>query len=225
MLQIRKMRLPTRAEYDQLADTVKENNSVMHWKGIFSWCQDALRNYPASRALRGYFSARYWYYNSASSRDAYLGFRPAFEILDSDTMPSDDATVRVGTLYMDGQPVKIPQNPVWNGDIPDYIPDAKLELRETLDDADYQVRAIKVGSILIADRVLLKNITWFSAKEAHVYEPGKDLCTWSVPVMKQVEVQANSIEEALAIAARKAEHIGATLIHQTPEEYMTYLKS
>lgn len=225
MCQILKMRLPTCAEYNLLADTVKEDNGVMHWKGIYSWCQDADPNGPSNRAVRGYLSARFWSNDSATTRNALVGFRPAFEIQDSDPMLSDGAIITVGTLYMNGQPVKVPQNPVWNGDVPNYIPDTKLELREVLDDADYQVRAIKVGSILIADRVLVKNINWSSAPDACVCHAESGFRTWNVPVVKTVEVQANSIEEALTIAARKAEHIGATLMYQTPEEYLAYLNS
>lgn len=225
MCQILKMRLPTCAEYNLLADTVKEDNGVMHWKGIYSWCQDADPNGPSNRTVRGYYSARAWYLYNASTRYVTVGFRPAFEILDPDPMLSDGTIVTVGTLYMDGQPVRTPQNPTCRGDIPDYIPGAELELREALDDADYQVRAIKVGSILIADRVLLKNIDWFSAAGVCVCQAESGFRTWNVPVVKTVEVQANSIEEALTIAARKAEHIGATLMYQTPEEYLAYLNS
>ena len=61
---------------------------------------------------------------------------------------------------MDGKPVKVPQNPTRNGDVLDYIPGAKLEFRKAMNDAAYQVRAIKVGDVLIADRVLLRSISW-----------------------------------------------------------------
>ena len=61
---------------------------------------------------------------------------------------------------MDDQPVKVPVNPTEDGDIPDYIPGAKLKLGAPIQDAAYQVQAIKVGNVLIADRVLLKNISW-----------------------------------------------------------------
>lgn len=225
MCQILKMRLPTCTEYNLLADTAKEDNGVMHWKGIYSWCQDADPNGPSNRAVRGYLSARFWSNDSATTRNALVGFRPAFEIQDSDPMLSDGAIITVGTLYMDGHPVRTPQNPTCRGDIPDYIPGAELELREALDDADYQVRAIKVGSILIADRVLLKNIDCFSAAGVCVCQAESGFRTWDVPVVRTIEVQANSVEEALAIAARKAEHIGATLMYQTPEEYLAYLNS
>ena len=95
-----------------------------------------------------------------SYRSVGVGFRPAVEILNPGILGPDGAAIMIGTLYMDDKPVKIPQNPIWNGDIPDYIPGAKLELGAPVQDAAYQVQAIKVGNILIADRVLIKNVSW-----------------------------------------------------------------
>ena len=164
-LRLGKMRFPTCAEYDSLADTAKEANGIMHWKGIYSWCQDVKPGWPSTHAVRGYLSARYWLNYNATSRSAHVGFRPVFEILNSDTLPPDGTIVTVGTLYMAGEPVKVPLNPTWDGDIPDYTPDSKLELREALGDPAYQVNAIRVGDILIVDRVLLKNISWQDLRE------------------------------------------------------------
>ena len=155
MCQILKMRLPTCTEYNLLADTVKEDNGVMHWKGIYSWCQDADPNLASKRAVRGYLSARFWSNDSATTRNALVGFRPAFEVLHPDPLTPDGTIITVGTLYMDGKPVKVPQNPTQNGDVSDYIPGAKLEMREALDDPSYQVKAIKADDVLVADRVLL----------------------------------------------------------------------
>ena len=84
MCQILKMRLPTCTEYNLLADTVKEDNGVMHWKGIYSWCQDADPNGPSNRAVRGYHSARRWDCSLASFRYVSVGFRPALEPLGSE---------------------------------------------------------------------------------------------------------------------------------------------
>ena len=61
---------------------------------------------------------------------------------------------------MDGKPVRVSTNPTKDGAIPDYIPGTKLELGAPIQDAAYQVQAIKVGNILIADRVLIKNVSW-----------------------------------------------------------------
>lgn len=160
MLQIKKMRMPTCAEYSLLADVAKEDNDIMHWEDVFSWCQDVDRKYPSYRAVRGYLLARFWHGSTASDRSANVGFRPAMDILTADTLGNDGTIVTAGTLYMSGLPVKVPQNPVWKGDIPDYAPHAKLELREALDDPAYQMKVIRVGNVLIADRVLLKNISW-----------------------------------------------------------------
>ena len=160
-----KMRLPTCEEYDLLATTAKENNDTMHWNDMFSWCQDVSPedvspDWASLRAVRGWVSAHHWGCGTTTNRNAHVGFRPAFEILNPDSLTPDGATIMIGTLYMDDKPVKVPQNPVFHGDIPDYIPGAKLEMREPLDDPSYQVRAIKAGNVLISDRVLLKNISW-----------------------------------------------------------------
>lgn len=154
------MRLPTREEWDRFAAIVNGNNDAMHWKDMFSWFQDAGSELASNRAVRGCYSARHWSYHDATYRDVYVGFRPAIEILNSDILGPDGTTIMVGTLYMDDQPVKVPQEPTWDGDIPDYTPGAKLELGAPIQNAAYQVQAIKVGNVLIADRVLLKNISW-----------------------------------------------------------------
>ena len=176
MLQIKKMRLPTCEEYDLLATTAKEDNDTMHWSYMLSWCQDVDPGSTSHRAVRGWVSARYWNNDNATYRYVDVGFRPVVEILNPDILGPDGATIMIGTLYMDDKPVKVPQNPVFNGDIPDYIPGAKLELREALDDPSYQVKAIKVGDVLVADRVLLKNLSWddlMSSIAAKISERGQ----------------------------------------------------
>ncbi len=85
---------------------------------------------------------------------------------------------------MDSKPVKVPQSPTRNGDIPDYIPGAKLEMREALDDPSYQVQAIKAGDVLIADRVLLKNISWDDIAET--IETAEPITTRVSSVLEQL---------------------------------------
>ena len=155
------MRLPTCEEWDRLVDVTGGADSLMHWSKVYSWCQNTDSDWVSTHAVLGYHSAqgRFRNYYNAAHRDEVVGFRPTVEIQNPDILGPDGATVMIGTLYMDGQPVKVPQNPVWDGDIPDYIPGAKLELSAPIQNAAYQVRAIKVGNILIADRVLLKNIS------------------------------------------------------------------
>ena len=160
MLRINKMRLPTCEEYDLLATTTKEDNDTMHWSHMYSWCQDEYPGSMSTRAVRGWVSARCWGSNGATNRNVDVGFRPTFEVLHPDPLTPDGTIITVGTLYMDGKPVRVPQNPTRDGDIPNYIPGASLEMREALDDPDYQVQAIKAGDVLIVDRILLKNISW-----------------------------------------------------------------
>ena len=160
MLRINKMRLPTCEEYDLLATTTKEDNDTMHWSYMYSWCQDEDQDSMLKRAVRGYLSARYWNGDNATNRNVHVGFRPAFEVLHPDPLTPDGTIITVGTLYMDGKPVRVSKDPTKDGTVPDYIPGASLEMREALDDPDYQVQAIKAGDVLIVDRVLLKNISW-----------------------------------------------------------------
>lgn len=166
MIQITKMRLPTCEEWDRLVGVTAGDNSLMHWHHVFSWCLDvseAFSSMPASaRAVRGWTSAREWAYFHRSAHNTLVGFRPAFEFSGGDGLTDGDYTV-VGNLCMNGKPIKVPGAPFKGGDIPDYIPEATLDLRHVLDAPDYKVWAIKVGDVLIADRVLLGNISWMEA--------------------------------------------------------------
>ena len=160
-----KMRIPTTEEWDKFMDVVCEDNSRSHWENILSWVNDSdfEKKYLSYRAFRGCPSARHWLWDTASRRCEYVGFRPAFDILETDTLVSglrDGDIVTIGTLYMRGKPVKVPQAPTYDGDISNYILGAKLEMREALTDPAYQVTAIRVGNVLIADRCLVRNISY-----------------------------------------------------------------
>lgn len=162
-------RFPTTEEWDNMMDIVHEDNSIAHWEDIFSWvCDlDFEQAHPLHRAVRGYVSARYWRNDYAAYQGVSIGFRPAFDVLGSKTLsscPKDGERIVIGTLYMNGKPVKVPQNPVWAGDIADYVPGAALTFEPALNDSDYAVTAIKVGDVYIADRVLLKTISYRDIK-------------------------------------------------------------
>ena len=160
------MRIPTDQEWDLLMDVTHEDDVLSHWKKMYSWVNDKENRYgiPASaRAVRGYGSARFWSYRNATYQNVTVGFRPAVDLepgaLSSDIR--DGESVVIGTLYMDGKPVRVPQKPTWDGDIMDYTPNAKLELRPALEDPAYQVTAIMVDvGVAVADRNLLKCISY-----------------------------------------------------------------
>lgn len=167
-------RIPTTKEWDHLMDITHENNNIVHWKNILSWVhdQDLEREIPSHHMHRGYYSAYYWHHNSASYRGALIGFRPAFDGLTPDALaPNKNGVTVIGTLYMGGKPVKVPQDPTCSGDIQDYIPGTMLDFGPALEDPAYQVTAIKVGNVFISDRALLKNISYEDIDNALAQKP------------------------------------------------------
>lgn len=150
--------LPTSSDWDRLVDVTHGNDFIMHWRDVLSWCRDSETNSAFCRTIRGYSSARYGE-EFGKHRDSLVGFRPAVRLPSPGTSP-DGALITIGTLYMNGKPIRVPTNPTWSGNIISYVPNVKLELRAPIQNAAYQVKAIKVGNLLIADRVMLKNISW-----------------------------------------------------------------
>ena len=76
--------IPKSNEWDAILDKAnqdwKDNTSgyIKNWSGKYSFGQDNYAN--AYRAYRGYFSARFWGWSSASTRHPDLGFRPVLEL-------------------------------------------------------------------------------------------------------------------------------------------------
>lgn len=99
-------RLPSCQEWNTLMDVVGKSRDAAHWAGAFSWGQDADPCFPPNRVILGCYTPRYFSSRNTSYQHKVLGFRPVFDALDH-AVP-DGAVVRIGTLYMDGQPVKIP---------------------------------------------------------------------------------------------------------------------
>ena len=158
-MQITKMRIPTASEWIQLLEVTDGDDTIMHWREMFSFGRNENPDFGTDRAILGYYEPDYYRCPYTGSDNVNVGFRPAFEAQSFNDLP-DGAIVVAGSLFMNGLPLRVPTNPVWNGDIPEFIPDAKLELRPALDGPAYQVRAIKAGNVLIADRVLVASITW-----------------------------------------------------------------
>ena len=70
-------------------DLNSTHNQFWNWYYVYSWCQETYSGNSSSRALRGFFSARYWSYNSATYQGAIVGFRPVLEVLNTDPLISD----------------------------------------------------------------------------------------------------------------------------------------
>lgn len=155
-----KVRMPTCEEWDRLADIVHEDDTAMHWKRMYSWCINKNKKYSSCRVVRGYDSPRFQNAKKTVNFSIDLGFRPAFVPLIPNST-ENGKIVRIATLYMDGNPVLVPLYTEWDGDTKKYREGAKLKFREPLlDNFQYQIRAIKVDGVYIADRNLLCSISW-----------------------------------------------------------------
>ena len=85
---------PQSNEWDAILDKAnqdwKDNTSgyIKNWSDKYSFGQD---NYADAsfRAVRGYYSARYWNDNGAARSYPSVGFRPVLEILNTDPLISD----------------------------------------------------------------------------------------------------------------------------------------
>jgi hypothetical protein len=70
-------------------DLNSPHNQFWNWYYVYSWCQETYASDASFRALRGYSSARFWYYDSASLVHPICGFRPVLEVLNTDPLISD----------------------------------------------------------------------------------------------------------------------------------------
>lgn len=149
-------------EWDDLLNDLGEANGLLHWEEMFFWGQESSQKYAAYRAYRGYSSARSWGNYSASFRYVFIGFRPVLEPL-APEMPQPDQdghVIQMGSLYMNEEALFNPKNPIRGGDIPDYIVDAALRIGDSDQNPAKQIQWVQWRKILVADRVLLKRVSW-----------------------------------------------------------------
>ena len=90
--------VPQSNEWDTMLN--KDSGYIQNWNGMFSWGQDVSSGGASYRAVRGYSSARYWNYRSATLSNPIVGFRPVLEVLNSDTLGSGG--LKVVTLDLGG---------------------------------------------------------------------------------------------------------------------------
>ena len=71
-------------EWDRLMSEYNEDNEILHFDDMYSWCQETDCDYSSTRSVRGYYSARDYSYYSATGTTAYIGWRPALEKLNTE---------------------------------------------------------------------------------------------------------------------------------------------
>lgn len=166
--QVPSLRIPFIREWDKLMELTSEDN-IIHWDGMSSWVHDDRPGIgeTSTHEARGFMPADRRSYPDRATQYQNVGFRP---VVDFAEVPVDAKTgdvVVMGTLYMDGNPVRVPENPKIGGDILGFTPGAKLKMGPMLDDPAYQMKGILLGdSVLVADRVMLKNISYEDILEA-----------------------------------------------------------
>ena len=91
--------VPQSNEWDTMLN--KNSGYVKNWSEMSSSGQDTPGNATASyRAVRGYYSARFWFSSNATYSDPGVGFRPVLEVLNPDTLGS--VGLKVVTLDLNG---------------------------------------------------------------------------------------------------------------------------
>ena len=78
---------PQSNEWDTMLN--KDSGYIQNWNEMYSWGQDTVSFDASGCAVRGYGSARRWYYYYASYSFPFVGFRPVLEVLNPGTMGSD----------------------------------------------------------------------------------------------------------------------------------------
>lgn len=85
------------------ANQAGAHNQMWNWHEMRSWAQETYLHSGSLRANRGNNSARNWNYNTSSSRNANIGFRPVLEVLNSaptiSVVTSNDRTLYESDAY------------------------------------------------------------------------------------------------------------------------------
>lgn len=166
------MRALEDTEYDRLVDITHGDDAVMHWSGFYSWTRDTANRRGIPRncgILRGYREAIKWSYTDKSAYDPICSFRPAFDCVTPEELPSDlefGDIIIVGTLCMNCEAVQVSQYDAQR--IAKYYEGTTISLHQALDEPDYAVWGIYIGeNVFVADRPLLTGIS-FSDIESNV---------------------------------------------------------
>ena len=68
-------------EWDHLTDEYDEDNDILHFYNMYSWCQETYYNNASDRSIRGYNSGRSCNCGSTAITDEIIGWRPVLEKL------------------------------------------------------------------------------------------------------------------------------------------------
>lgn len=156
--------------WEALVRLLDGNDSLFHWKGIESWCQELAETKTRSFiCCGGMLYGMAWSRVQADTRREDIGFRPVLVPLDPETLePDPDAwsgikdgeKIFLGTLYMDGLSVPARETLYGHWTITNYREHAKLKIADSHPTPEKQICFIKFKGMLWADRNLLNMVSW-----------------------------------------------------------------
>ena len=202
-------------QWEEFMAVTKEDDNLSNCFDMASWCQEESSEQVNSCTRCGRSISDHWSWEgSGSIRKADIGYRPVLLPLDPKTFEprtsiflgrKDGDVFRMGSLYMDGVPQQNPKNPTSIGDIPDYIPGAKLCIGDSSHDLQDRITWIKVGDVLIADRNLMKNISWDDLNDI-------DLVRGPVHLQHEKEiVDKTSLDDQILSASIRASNLSSVV--------------
>jgi len=156
-----KMHIMSPTEWERLKCLADCDDDRMHWKEIMTWLSIKKQMEDGCKPTAGSWGgkeSKSW--RPQNRRAFFIGFRPTIV---NDALPacsSRGQPIVIGTLYMDEEPVRVPQWPWQSGDIAHYKPGASLRMGPALDDPLYMVQGIQDDKKVYADRCLLVNISY-----------------------------------------------------------------
>lgn len=148
----------------------KKDLDCINWKNIFSLCQE--KTDSGWIVSRGSDSAYAWSCFTSEWQSPGIGFRPIFIPLNPRTMQPDPSIldeipdgerISFGSYYINNKIATPPKKPTRLGDIPNYKLKADISFGSL--QIGYGFHVIKMSGWLIADRILVKNISWENLKD------------------------------------------------------------
>jgi len=165
--------IPTVEQWNAVLDVTGHFSSFdkfFHTKSCFSWCQDDYPASPKSRHIRGSENPRGVMIYNAKSHTDFIGFRPVLIPLNPDTLQPDASildripdgvVLGLGSLYINGKsvPTMYPGND-YAKNTPVFEQQTMVQLGDSALDLYSQIQFVKCSNFLIADRNILRNISW-----------------------------------------------------------------
>lgn len=200
------VRLLTSDEWDRVIDTVGANNNLLHYSKTASWVQDKDDRWSDWAIVRGGQQARTKESHAKTDIGPRVGFRPCLVPLNPTTFepdPSCFSSVKDGELLTFGTVricdrnyrFPVPKTKRDEGDIQHNYTSPPVCISDSIDDAKYNIQWVKAGNLLIADRNLLKHVSW------------QDLNAWGLVFGRDKKTQSVDflISRANAVREQSAE--------------------